>query len=218
MLARNSAAFTSRYGFAPAGVYGGKLSNSGEHLLLRAPDLVTNIRECTYAVLSPWPVEPDGFGPSLVLKNPASNPNHGIATNWRASASLSPGGTDASGYAAWKTANGIASDTDDGDGDGLTALVEYALSASPTAGSLDQLPTTVRNPDGTFTFTLRRALAADDVIHTIQETTDLVGAPFTPAAVTLMSRTVSGGMETYVYSIPATANSQRFFRAHFQVP
>ena len=217
VLARNSAKYTERYGGTAYGIYTGKLSNSGENLTLRAPDLVTDIRTCTYAVLAPWPTEPDGFGPSLVLKNPATNPNHDLAASWRASASVTPGTTDFTGYAAWKTANGISNDSDDSDGDGLTALLEYALSGSPTAGSLAQLPTTVRNPDGTFTFTLRRALAADDVLHTIQETSSL-SVPFTPSTATLVSRTAAGGVETFVYTIPASADAQRFFRAHLQVP
>jgi hypothetical protein len=212
VLARNAAAFTSRYGFAPAGVYTGKLSNSGENITLRAPDLTTNIRVCTYNVVAPWPVETDGFGPSLVLKNPATNPDHNIAANWRASGSLTPGGSDASGYAAWKTTNGIANDTDDTDGDGLSPLLEYALGGSPSAASLASLPTTVKNPDGSFTFTLRRALTADDVSHEIQETSDLANVAFTPAAATLISRTAAGGVETYVYTIPASPATQRFFR------
>ena len=217
VLARNAAKYTERYGGAPYGIYNGRLSNSGENLTLRAPDLVTDIRTCTYLVTSPWPTEPDGFGPSLVLRNPATNPNHSLAASWRASASVTPGDTDFTGYAAWKTANGISTDNDDSDGDGLTALLEYALSGSPTAGSLAQLPTTVRNLDGTFTFTLRRALIADDVVHTVQETTSLT-TPFAPSAATLISRTAAGSVETLVYSIPASADAQRFFRAHLQVP
>ncbi len=218
VLARNATTFTARFGFAPGGIYTGKLSNSGENIPLRAPDLVTDIRSCSYGVIAPWPAEADGFGPSLVLKNPTSNPNHSLASSWRASASVTPGNTDSSSYAAWKTANGIVSDSDDSDGNGLNALLEYALSGSPTAGSLAQLPTTVRNPDGTFTFTLRRALAADDVTHEIQESTNLTSVPFTPAAATLVSRTAAGGIETYSYSIPASAAPQRFFRARLQVP
>lgn len=217
LLARNSEKFTERYGFAPHGIYTQRLGNSGDNLTLRAPDLVTDIRTCNYLITAPWPSEPDGFGPSLVLRNPASNPNHNLVSSWRASASVTPNGTDATAYAAWKTTHGIISDTDDSDGDGLTALLEYALSGSPTAGSLAQLPTTVRNVDGTFTFILRRALAADDVVHTIQETNSL-GTAFAPAAATLTSRTATGGVETYIYSIPASAATQRFFRAHLQVP
>ncbi len=216
VLARNSAKFTERYGGAPYGIYTGKLSNSSENLTLRAPDLVTDIRACTYAVLAPWPTEPDGFGPSLVLKNPATNPNHNLAASWRASATVTPGGTDFTGYTAWKTANGISNDSDDSDGDGLSALLEYALSGSPTGGSTAQLPTTIRNSDGTFTFIFRRALVADDVVHTIQETAAL-SVPFAPAAATLVSRTSAGGVETNIYTIPASAAPQRYFRVHLQM-
>ncbi len=216
LLARNAAKYTERYGGAPYGIYTGRLSNSGENLTLRAPDLVTDIRVCSYSVTAPWPTEADGFGPSLVLKNPATNPNHSLAASWRASADVTPGGTDFTGYAAWKTTHGITSDSDDTDGDGLTALLEYALSGSPTGGSTAQLPTTIRNSDGTFTFIFRRALVADDVVHTIQETAAL-SVPFAPAAATLVSRTSAGGVETNIYTIPASASSQRYFRVHLQM-
>ena len=218
ILARNSAAFASRHGFAPYGIYTGKLGNSGDHLTLTAPDLTTVIRDCIYGVLAPWPVEPDGFGPSLVLRNPLTNPNHSIASNWRASASLTPGGSDAPGYAAWKTANSITSDTSDTDGDGLNAVLEYAFAGNPTEHSLAQLPTATRNPDGSYTYVIKRALSADDVTSEIQETSDLAGVPFAPAAATLTSRTASSGIETITYSIPATADTQRFFRTRVIIP
>jgi hypothetical protein len=214
-LARNAGAFALRYGFAPSGVYDGRLSNSGENLILRAVDGVTNIRNCAYGVVSPWPIEPDGFGPSLVLRNPLANPDHNVASNWRASAALSPGGSDSSSYLGWKGLHGITNENDDGDGDGLLPLLEYALGGSPSGASSSHLPTTTRNPDGTVTIIVRRALSAGEVIHTIEQTSSLT-TPFVPADAIITSVTASGLFETWIHQVPATSDGARFFRVRFQ--
>ena len=93
VLARNAQRFASRYGGAPPnGVYSGKLDNSGERLVLSTAS-GSPLREWTYQTRAPWPTLPDGFGFSLVPKNPgsASNQDAGSAQSWRASAS--PGGS-----------------------------------------------------------------------------------------------------------------------------
>jgi hypothetical protein len=43
------------------------------------------IRSFTYDDEFPWPDSPDGLGDSLVLVAPATNPDHSLAANWRAS-------------------------------------------------------------------------------------------------------------------------------------
>jgi hypothetical protein len=99
VLVDNLAAFTARYGMpAPglvAGVYGGRLSNSGERLVL-ASTATGVIRDFTYGDAPPWPAAADGSGNSLVLLNPASNPNHALPANWAASSAIggTPGGAN----------------------------------------------------------------------------------------------------------------------------
>ena len=58
--------FQASYGFAPAAVYGGNLSNSGETVALRDA-AGTTIDTVSYGEADPWPVSADGTGPSLEL-------------------------------------------------------------------------------------------------------------------------------------------------------
>ena len=94
VLVRNLAAFTARYGTpAPgvvAGEFSGNLSNGGERLVL-ASTATGVIQDFNYGDAQPWPASADGLGYSLVLLNPASNPDHALPANWAASAA--PGGT-----------------------------------------------------------------------------------------------------------------------------
>ncbi len=131
VVAKNVAAFQARYGTAiplaadPVGnqEYLGRLSNGGEQLtLLDATDSV--IHDFIFQDSLPWPYV-DGTGFTLVLKSPAQPiPDHGIATNWVASAAENgaPGAPDESGF------NGKADE--DLDLDGFNALMEYALGTS----------------------------------------------------------------------------------------
>ncbi len=96
VLAANAQAFQFRHGFAPAGVFVGNLANNGEAItLLDAGGNV--IRQFTYNDKLPWPPEADGYGPSLTLIQPAANPDHNVAANWRPSRFFggSPSGADA---------------------------------------------------------------------------------------------------------------------------
>jgi hypothetical protein len=94
VLANNAGAFAERYPDAPlAGIYGGRLSNSGEHLALKDVDGQT-ITTVTYKTEGDWPLSPDGRGDSLVLVNLRGDPNN--PKSWRASSRLhgSPGEDD----------------------------------------------------------------------------------------------------------------------------
>lgn len=82
----NRGAFAMHYGSgrAVAGKFNGALGNAGERLVLRdAAGAV--IRDFSYGTTAPWPTEADGFGASLVLKAPLTNPDHGNAANWTVS-------------------------------------------------------------------------------------------------------------------------------------
>lgn len=67
VLSPSATAFQALHGFAPDGIYTGKLSNSGEAVtLVDATGVVVDT--VTYADLAPWPSTPDGTGPSLELR------------------------------------------------------------------------------------------------------------------------------------------------------
>jgi hypothetical protein len=122
------------------------LSNAGETLTLSAPG-GTPIRSVSYSDEAPWPTEPDGSGPSLVLIQPTANPDHNLPQNWRPSTSLngSPGTADSIPF----TGNPAGDD----DADGWNNLLEYALGPNPQ-------PTITPSPDGT-TFSIPRIPGAD---------------------------------------------------------
>jgi len=96
VLVSNPQAFATRHpGVAVAGVFAGKLSNSGEQLTLEHAT-GTNIVSFTYSDSAPWPASADGSGFSLVPVNPNFNTAPGLAANWRASSAAggSPGTDD----------------------------------------------------------------------------------------------------------------------------
>jgi len=88
VLAFDEAGFESRYGFKPDGIFeSGNLKNSGEKITLCDASGV-EVDEVDYKDSSPWPVEPDGSGNSLVAVKPdrAGDPDH--YSTWRASAKI----------------------------------------------------------------------------------------------------------------------------------
>jgi len=100
LVVRNVAAFEARYGtgLPVAGIFvGTKLSNGGEQVKL-SYGAGTAIRDFAYDDRSPWPSEADGDGPSLVLRDPASVPDHSDPANWMAS--RMSGGTPGAGEPA----------------------------------------------------------------------------------------------------------------------
>ena len=127
VLVKNEAAFRFRYsGFTGviAGEFSGSLKNEGEQVVLHDAGGGV-IKDFTYMSEFPWPVSAgDGQGYALVLIDPLTNPNHDDPLSWRPSVGVggSPGGDDTIPFAG---------DPDlDGDGDGLSALLEYALGTS----------------------------------------------------------------------------------------
>lgn len=96
VLVRNAEAFAERYpGIPVAGVYQGRLSNSGERLAL-AHAVGTPLFDLVYGTEAPWPSLADGDGFSLVPHQPQTEAGPVGASGWRASSSVggSPGADD----------------------------------------------------------------------------------------------------------------------------
>ena len=225
IVASNPAAFTQRYpGNARVlGPFVGSLDNGGESIRLSAAD-GTAIKEFTYSSSDPWPEGAAGEGFTLVLINPAANPNHNQAPNWRSSTTLNgqpgqPKGTTA--YADWKTAWPESAEDFDTDGDGLLPLAEYALATSPIVPSPAALPKAeirelavgqLRAPYLTLSFI--RNLAADDIKYDIESAPD-PAAPWSAGAGVLVSESNNGdGTATMIYRspTPVTAGQRLFLR------
>ena len=126
VIIADQGAFESVFGdsLPVAGVFAtnSRLSNGGEDLTIVDGDgrVVVNLG---YGDSEPWPVSPDGFGPSLVLADTDGDPSD--PSNWRAS--NLPGGTPGTA----EQTSFFAGDSDaDKDGDGLKALLEFALGTS----------------------------------------------------------------------------------------
>jgi hypothetical protein len=94
VVCKDAAEFKKHYRLDPIGVFTGKLSHRGEQLDLLKPDgqVVDSI---TYGSRSPWPVAPDGHGPSLERCCPTSP--HAGPSQWApspfANRPATPGGS-----------------------------------------------------------------------------------------------------------------------------
>lgn len=83
VIAADAAAFDAVYTFMPTYVYDGKLSNGGEQIRLIAPSGAV-ASDVPWQTSHPWPVTPDGNGPSLDLVS--ADGSQASPANWRASA------------------------------------------------------------------------------------------------------------------------------------
>lgn len=183
-------------------------------------DTVGTIRDFEYGTESPtWPDGPNGGGYCLVLIEPENNPDHSDPANWRRS--VVPRGTPTESDAIPFT--GIASD--DNDGDGLSALLEYALGTSdsepnPTPWNLRYVE--VVEEDGTdrfFQTEIRRRIGTDDAVWIPEFSTDLQSWSTNPSDVKV-SRTSSNDhdwiTEQYRASQPISAGQHRFIRVRVE--
>jgi hypothetical protein len=96
VIVRSPTNFAAHYpGVTINGTFTGRLDNNGETLALSHPFAGT-LLSLDYKDVAPWPVTADGYGFSLVPKNPNSNPDHSNGNNWRASSNIhgSPGADD----------------------------------------------------------------------------------------------------------------------------
>ncbi len=152
VITKNLTLFSSSFGaLVPGGTkvfeWGlGGLSNGGESLQLDRPgavdafNVVQYVRQdrVNFEDTAPWPLTPDGHGPSLTKISERDYGNDYI--NWMA-ATASPGGfAPGNRFAAWATTYGVSGSNGDEDGDGISNLLEYALGLDPNAPSLTAWP------------------------------------------------------------------------------
>ncbi len=196
LLVKRQSAFVARYGTSfnatIAGEYGGSMNNGGEQLRIDiVSPAIVNIALFSYKDDGDptWPATPDGYGPSLVLINPASDPDPAQGFNWMASAQ--PGGLPGGvvrmlNYTSWKglsfdpadaADNAVSGMTADPDGDGLANLVEYGLGGNPLFNDSAALilPPTIADSGGTnyLTYQYRLNAGASDATTTPQVSGDL---------------------------------------------
>ena len=149
LLVRSIPAFEMRYGtgLLIAGEWNpfDKLSNKTDRVKLSfgAGD---TIRDFTYLDATPWPLDADGNGNSLTLLNPATVPDHALASSWRASFSSmgNPGVDEANDpLADWLASQGETDPDSSFYGSSLSNLLAYALGADllATGTPEDALPT-----------------------------------------------------------------------------
>lgn len=208
----NTGAFAFRYnpgaGVKVAGLFDGNLGNGGERIVINGTGGV--IKDFTYDDESPWPMEPDGTGFSLVLNNPAVNPDHNLAVNWRSSfeANGTPGGAAGS-----QPPPNPGNDTD---GDGMSDLMEFAMGTLGTSGSSQNWPATghieYAPTGGTaqdhLTFSYTRSRNADGFSTDPQVSTALSGWQPISTMFTLLSQTNNGdGTATITWRSTAPASS-----------
>lgn len=182
LVVANPAAFAARYGsgLPVAGTYSGKLDGAGEQIVLALAG--TTIRDFTYDDAAPWPTSPDGSGPTLVLADPAANPDHNVAANWRASYVV--GGTPGAGEPpvfGWRLANfgttedvGDAADAADPDQDGIANLAEYALGLDPRTADPLAANVVADTAAGYLRLSVTRNPDATDVALAVEVSADLV--------------------------------------------
>lgn len=161
--------------------YIGNLDNSGETITLNAADGLL-IDSVTYRDDFPWPNAADGDGFSLVRISPASRLNPDDPASWRASTTPggNPGSTDSTTFP----------------GGDESALISYALGGRSLLTS----------PSGV---TVPRNLAADDLIRTIQTSTNLVA--WTDLDSPVSETSPDNGFTQQVFAAPEDA-PERYYR------
>ena len=182
------------------------LSNSGERLTLIDAEGSILI-DFNYGDDPPWPESTDGDGFSLVLSNPLSNPDHGSHTSWRSSRSIdgNPATDDLVTFAG--------APSDDRDGDGIPALVEFVLGSSDVRGNrLSDFFAFNPTVDGETELLLAFSLAVRNLnVPAIEFSDDLESwAQITAAPV--FDEYLPGGRVRYRWLLPAPQPASRYFR------
>jgi hypothetical protein len=229
------AAFEARYGsgLPIAGEFTDltNLSDNGERLALIGP--ADTIRDFNYDDVPPWPTEADGAGASLLLRDPMSNPAHGVGTNWRAS--FDRGGTPgtdeaAMTYDSWRDRYfdpaapnyaALSAPLADPEADGWCNLLEFALGTDPlgAAHPAVEAVTFMQGGQPYRALIYTRRPGAGSLIFSVEACTTL-GGWMAPATVLVSSLPNSDGTVTEVRRLttPATDVPVQFLRLRIQQP
>lgn len=227
VVAGNLADFQARYPTAPGPVLGpfsGTLNNAGEELVVTS-DTQGTIRSFFYDDAAPWPAAADGTGPSLVLRAPHTNPDHGVAAHWAASTAPGGGpGANGGGTGGFTGADPAA----DADGDGFPAFLEHALGTSDADAASG--PGAVRaqvqsfSPEGvtadylSVTFAIP---AGTTVAHTVETSTSLTLWHSGASRVVLASESPgpdNSVIQTWRSTRPFSATAPEYIRLRVWVP
>ncbi len=240
LLLKRRVAFEARYGTSfgalIAGEYGGSLNNGGEQLRLDivSPSVV-NLALFSYKDDSDptWPATPDGYGPSLVLKAPATLPNPALGASWMASAQ--PGGLPGGvvrllNYNSWKglsfdpgdaANNAISGLTADPDGDGINNLIEYGLGGNPLFNDAASLLSPATIQSNYLTYSYRVNAGASDATITPQISSDLTNWLSGPANILTLSGPTAREDGVNLYTVRDTtvaAGGNRYIRLRMVAP
>jgi hypothetical protein len=203
VLVKDLFRFQQQYGIEVpvAGIYGGGLDKSGEQITL-ASGTGETLSSSTYGNFPLWAATDPSANYTLVLSHPELGLDNPAA--WRVSADPNgtPGGTDST------TFNGIP--LADLDGDGLPALLEYALGTSDADPSSGPSAVTANlDASGNFTITFTRSLRADDVTLVTDASEEL----FTWSEATLLvTENLGAGIARETWGVQALGKSAVFLR------
>jgi hypothetical protein len=204
------AAFRARYGPSPKilGTFAGNLDRGGGVVRLLGPSGRV-VARCTYDDTPPWPLDPDGRGPSLTLKSSVNGRDATEPGSWRPSTNTggTPGTSDSLPF--------FGSPTTDADGDGWNALEEYFQGTRDTDAQ-DQ--PTLRRPsfrlglDGSVSLSLAHPLSADRADAFWERSSDLEQWQPIPISHGSGIPVFEGGLETLRWTVPASTQAQEYFR------
>ena len=228
IIVKNRAAFESRYGtgLPVTGEWksGNSLSNSGERIAI-AFGADSNIHDFTYDDSAPWPAEADGGGPSMVLVDPFSAPDHSLPSNWKASHGTlgNPGFRDGP-FATWMISRG-ANDPDAEAAPGMTHAMMYALGADLVAIPSTALPlasfTAGLGDEKHLTLSFRRRIDSSEVTYEVETAADLDDWQGGPGFVEQIGIPVPNGDGTETVQVrvidPVSADPTRFIRLRITV-
>jgi hypothetical protein len=195
------------------GTFAGNLDRGGGVVRLLGPDGRV-VSQSAYDDTPPWPLDPDGRGPSLTLKSSVNGRDATEPGSWRPSTITggTPGTSDSLPF--------FGSPTTDADGDGWNALEEYFQGTRDTDAQ-DQ--PTLRRPsfrlglDGSVSLSLAHPLSADQADAFWERSEDLARWEPLPTEARTGTTTFNRGLETRTWTLPAgEPKAQSFYRLRLQ--